>query len=100
MVNGCDMRGYLSFLVLWSLNKDELTGSELAIELEKRRGCKPNPGTIYPVLKELKIKGLIVESNGEKFYKRYSLTKNGRKELERCREEFSKIFYDVEEIIA
>ena len=36
MVNGCDMRGYLSFLILWSLNKRELTGNEIAIELKRR----------------------------------------------------------------
>ncbi len=100
MVNGCDMRGYLSFLVLWSLNKkDEMTGSELAMELEKRKGCKPNPGTIYPVLKELRNKGLIADSNGASFYKKYMLTNNGKKELDRCREEFAKIFYDFGEIV-
>jgi len=100
MVNGCDMRGYLSFLILWSLNNKELSGNELAIELEKRKGCKPNPGTIYPVLKELKNKGLIKEMNGNSFYKKYSLTKEGKNELDRCREEFGKIFYDAREIVA
>lgn len=100
MVNGCDMRGYLSFFILWTLNKKEMTGSELAIELEKRKGIKPNPGTIYPVLKELKNKGLIIDSNGESFYKRYSLTKDGEKELVRCRGEVAKIFYDFNEMIA
>jgi len=100
MVNGCDMRGYLSFLILWSLKKNDLTGSELAVELEKRKGCRPNPGTIYPVLKDLRNKGLIADTNGASFYKRYNLTKPGKKELERCREEFSKIFYDINEIIA
>ncbi len=97
MVNGCDMRGYLSFFILWSLSKKSLTGSELASELEKRKGYKPNPGTIYPVLKELKIKGLA-DHNGNEFYKRYFLTKDGKKELERCREEVAKIFYDFNEI--
>ncbi len=99
MVNGCDMRGYLSFFILWTLNKKELSGSEIAVELEKRKGIKPNPGTIYPVLKELKNKSLIIEINGNSFYKRYSLTKDGEKELVRCREEVAKIFYDFNEIV-
>ena len=55
-----------------------MTGAEIALELEKRKGSKPSPGTIYPVLKDLKDKGLLsVDEN-----KRYSLTKRGKKELE------------------
>jgi len=50
----CDMKGYLSYLILWILSKEKMNGSEIARELEKRRGTKPSPGTIYPALKELK----------------------------------------------
>ena len=72
-----DMRGYLSFLILWSLNKKNLSGVEIALEIAQRKGTKPSPGTIYPALKELKEKKLI-RSDKEKVY---SLTKKGRKEL-------------------
>ena len=72
-MNHCRMKGFLSFLILWLVNKEKKTGSEIAIELERRKGHKPSPGTIYPVLKDLKDKGfLAVDSD-----KRYSLTKKG-----------------------
>ena len=53
------MKGFLSYLILWNLNKKSMTGAELAKDFEERKGTKPNPGTIYPALKELKGRGLI-----------------------------------------
>ncbi|MBR9675950.1 PadR family transcriptional regulator [Candidatus Woesearchaeota archaeon] len=88
------MKGFLSYLTLWNLRKQPMTGAELAKELEKRRGQKPSPGTIYPVLKELKEKGLI-SSDKEK---RYSLTKKGEKEIIEACNHFCQIFYDVKEM--
>ena len=49
----CDMRGMLSFMILWLLSTRPMYGQELATEIGKRRGDKPNPGTIYPALKDL-----------------------------------------------
>jgi len=48
-----------------------MKGSEIEEELEKRKGNKPSPATIYPVLKFLKNHDLISIDND----KRYSLTK-------------------------
>lgn len=92
--SACDMRGFLSFLILWLLGKKPMSGAELADELEKRKGCRPNPGTIYPALKELARKKAIVlhAKNGRKTY---SLTAAGRSELDRAVNVFAKIFYDV-----
>ncbi|MCX6777479.1 MAG: PadR family transcriptional regulator [Candidatus Micrarchaeota archaeon] len=91
----CDMKGFLSYLILWNLNGRSMTGAELAKEFEKRRGSKPSPGTIYPVLKELKKKGLISSDNG----KAYSLTKRGKDELRSACGSFCAIFYDMREMI-
>ena len=55
----CDMKGLLSYLILWNLSKKNMTGAEIAKELEKRKGTRPSPGTIYPALKELRNRGLI-----------------------------------------
>jgi DNA-binding PadR family transcriptional regulator len=90
----CGMKGYLSFLILWILKKGNLTGQEIARELQKRRGAKPSPGTIYPALKELNEKGLISFDAGKK----YSLTKKGEKELQTACGFFCKTFYDIEDI--
>ena len=90
----CNMKGFLSYLVLWNLSKKSMTGSEIAKELENRKGSKPSPGTIYPVLKELKEKGFI--SPDKK--KAYSLTAKGRKELKGACSAFCRIFYDTREM--
>ncbi|HLD02593.1 MAG TPA: PadR family transcriptional regulator [Candidatus Nanoarchaeia archaeon] len=87
------MKGFLSFLVLWIVSKKPMNGSDIAKELEKRKGSKPSPGTIYPVLKELKSKGLVsIDKN-----KAYSLTKNGKESLKDACTYFGKVFYDMRE---
>ncbi len=89
------MRGFLSFLVLLLLKKKPMTGAQLAEEIEKRKGCKPNPGTIYPALKELLQKKAIVikSTNGKE--KTYSLTPLGKEKLNEAKNAFCKTFYDV-----
>lgn len=90
------MKGFLSFLVLWIINKKSMTGSEITLELEKRKGSRPSPGTIYPVLKDLKDKGLLsVDKN-----KRYSLTKAGKEVLETSLDTFFQTFSDIDEMRA
>ena len=88
------MKGYLSYMILWILRKNQMKGSEISRELEKRRGTKPSPGTIYPALKELKDKGLIKSDENKK----YSLTKKGEKEIHSACNSFCKMFYDMKEM--
>ncbi len=91
----CDMKGFLSYLILWMLSKKSMNGAEIARELEKRKGTRPSPGTIYPALKELKDKGLIMPDKN----KTYSLTKKGEKELKTACSLFCKAFYDMKEMM-
>ena len=93
----CDMRGFLSFLVLRMISKKDISGEEIRKEVEKRKGCKPSPGTIYPVLKELKKEGLIQEVKNSGKTKKYKLTDRGKKELESATKRFVSIFYDMKE---
>ena len=90
----CDMKGFLSYLILWILSKKNMNGAEISKELEKRKGTKPSPGTIYPALKELKEKGLIIADKN----KTYALTKQGKKGLSSACNFFCKIFYDMEDM--
>ncbi|MEK6957705.1 MAG: PadR family transcriptional regulator [archaeon] len=92
--NCCDMRGMLGFLILFLLSKKKMHGQELAAELEKRKGCKPSPGTIYPALKNLKEAGLIKESRKGKTIG-YSLTKEGKAGLKAAKQKFCRIFIGV-----
>ncbi len=92
--HGCDMRGLLSFQILFLLSKRSMHGEELAKELEKRRGEKPKAGTIYPALKELSENGLI---KGEKKGKTitYSLTKEGKESFKDALRYFVKCFGEM-----
>jgi DNA-binding PadR family transcriptional regulator len=88
------MKGFLSFLILWLISKKKMTGAEITEELEKRRGQRPSPGTIYPVLKYLTKRELLkVDDN-----KRYSLTKKGEQELNMSLNHFFDTFCDVDEM--
>lgn len=95
-MNCCKMKGFLSYLILWILSKKSMNGAEITRELKKRRGKTCSPGTIYPALKELKEKGLIL-ANKEKVY---SLTKKGENELRSACGFFCRIFYDIEEMFS
>jgi len=95
MAKCCDMRGFLSFLTLRLIKKGPLSGKELQEELGKRKGTKPSPGTIYPVLKELVNNGWIEEVDCEGREKKYQLTKEGKKEVEQATRKFVSIFGDL-----
>gem|GEM_PF-2432301 len=90
----CDMRGMLSFHLLWLLRKGDRCGEDLAKELEARRGERPNPGTIYPALKSLANAGLIESSKKDRrvFYK---LTYEGRMELDVATGYFKQVFGEI-----
>ena len=90
----CDMRGMLSFQILWELSKKPMNGAELAEQIGLRRGSTPTPGTIYPALKELSQKGLI---RGEKEGRQiiYTLTKEGRDGLEVATQYFYRVFNEI-----
>lgn len=90
----CDMRGMLSFLILFLLSKKSMHGQALADELGKRKGEKPSPGTIYPALKVLKEANLIKENKKGKEIV-YNLTPQGRRVLQIAKRRFCKIFVGI-----
>ena len=90
----CRTKGFLTFLLLWLISKKSMTGVEISIELKKRKGRRPSPGTIYPLLKHMKeINILSIDA-----HKSYSLTEEGRKTLIVHLEVFIKTFYDIDEM--
>ena len=97
MKKSCDMRGFLTFIVLRMLSKQHLSGEEIRKEIEKRRGSKPSPGTIYPVLKTIHSNGWIKEIDKESKEKKYVLTQQGKKELKIATKQFISIFSDMKE---
>ncbi len=92
--NCCDMRGMLSFYMLWLLSKRSMNGQELCKELAKRRGSKPSAGTIYPALRSLRQNGLVnMERRGRATV--YSVSEKGRDELERACRYFCSVFGEI-----
>jgi PadR family transcriptional regulator, regulatory protein PadR len=94
VVEMCDMRGMLSFMILWLLSNRPMYGQELAKEIGKRRGDRPNPGTIYPALKDLSKRGLIVgRLRGRNLV--YELTPAGEDSLSNSLEYFERAFGEI-----
>ena len=92
--NCCDMRGLLSFSILWLLTKRDMYGQEIADELAQRRGTRPNPGTLYPALAELEKRG-NVETRREGRKKTYSLTEQGRESARVACEYFCRAYGEI-----
>ncbi len=87
----CDMRGFLSFTIMWILRKKEMYGQEIADELEKMRGVRPNPGTLYPALQELESQGMVeTRKEGRKII--YNLTDAGHSGAMEACEYFCSVF--------
>ncbi len=93
-VGTCDMRGMLSFMILWLLSSRPMYGQELATEIGKRKGEKPNPGTIYPALKELTNRSWI-KAHTEGRNTVYQLTEEGRASLSNSMLYFERAFGDI-----
>ena len=87
-------KGFLTFLILWIISRKSKTGAEIALEIQKRKGRKPSPGTIYPVLKQMKENKLVsIDEN-----KSYTLTEKGEKNLEDHLQAFIRTFHDIDEM--
>ena len=81
-------------MLLWLLCKRPMYGQQLAEEIAKRRGEKPNPGTIYPALKDLHRRGLIqMHSEGRKTV--YELTKEGQTGVAEASVYFCRVFGEI-----
>lgn len=93
----CDLKGFLTFLVLRLISQQPRSGGEIRQEIKARRGRKPSSGTIYPVLKSLAGKGLIegIEDGGK--IKTYRVTRRGQRELKKATDQFLDIFFDMKD---
>ncbi len=70
-------RGGIKFLVLETLLERPRHGYEVMEEFERRRGFRPSPGSIYPVLQMLEEGGYVMgsEVDGKRVY---AITESGR----------------------
>lgn len=90
----CDMRGLLSFSILFILTKGEQFGQEIADELARMRGTRPTPGTIYPALSVLEKNGMVtIRKEGRKTL--YNLTEKGRQGAKTACEYFCRAYEEI-----
>lgn len=76
-----DLRGFLSFWLLWELRRDARTGAQVADRLAWRRGSPVSPGTLYPALAGLEEAGAVAKkAKGRET--QYRITPKGRRELD------------------
>lgn len=84
------MKGMLKILVMKALEGNpDISGAELSRIIEKRTERKPSPGSLYPLLKNLKEKNLVKEdeSGKENIYRLTEKSENTLEDFERKREE-------------
>ncbi|MFH1506465.1 MAG: PadR family transcriptional regulator [archaeon] len=94
-------RGHLRFFVLHALAKEDMAGYRLMKVLGEDLGTKPSPGSIYPILDELKKKEYI-SCKELKRKKVYSITKKGKdflKEALELKEEFLEKVQKIHEML-
>ena len=89
-----DMKGLLSFHVMWLLKQRRMCGKEIIKELGKRRNDAPSPGTLYPALNKLREEGLIQKERDDKKMI-YSLTPKGIKDLEIAISYFKAVYGEI-----
>ena len=89
-----DMKGMLSFYLMWLLSRRKLCSSEIIEELGKRRFDEPSPGTLYPALNALKKDGLVQSERDDKRVN-YSLTAKGKADLDLAITYFKNVYGEV-----
>jgi len=90
-----DLRGLLSFWLLWELRLGPLIGAQLSERLEWRRGAALSPGTLYPALSELE-KAKLVQKKRDGRETQYRLTSQGTAELQCAATYLRILFRDVQ----
>ena len=79
-------KGMLRHIILNTLRRDPMSGSELMDEMEYYTDWRPSPGSIYPLLAKLDEQGLIELVKSEDLsLKRYALTSAGIKAVKEHR---------------
>ncbi|MGC8661303.1 MAG: PadR family transcriptional regulator [Nitrososphaeria archaeon] len=80
MAKAKNPKGLLEACALYLSSKYPFTGKDLIDFASKITGgaWKPSPGSVYPLLERLKMRGLIYSVSSE----RYIITDSGRQELD------------------
>jgi PadR family transcriptional regulator PadR len=92
------MKGYLEFLVLSLLQKQDLSGYKIIKSIGSALGKDPSAGSIYPILIRLSKEGsLNVRVSGRE--KEYSITKKGAERVAEIEQEQKEFIGNVHKMI-
>lgn len=81
-----ETKGQLKIIVLKLLYNGDLNGYGLINEIKEKTGFwKPSPGSIYPLMKDLHEKGLVIVKK-YKNQKIYSITAKGKELFDKLRD--------------
>lgn len=89
-----EMKGFLLFRVLHYLDRGCMTGQQVAQRIKTASNKKPSSGTIYPALKKLRQKGLLMSRKEGKTVC-YKLTPKGQAVLRGARRFFKENFSEL-----
>jgi DNA-binding PadR family transcriptional regulator len=91
--------GFIKIHILHHAAEEPLYGLSLIEEL-RRHGYRLSPGTVYPILHSLVEAGCLVREDrvvGGKVRKYYSITRAGRRALDRSRRQIVELVREVVE---
>jgi PadR family transcriptional regulator, regulatory protein PadR len=97
------LKGHLDLLLLSVLAVEPLHGYAVIEELRRRGGFELPEGTVYPALHRLEAGGLVASRWSRDSGRRrrvYSVTRTGRRELARRREEWRTFTSAVGAVVA
>ena len=96
-------KGLLDFIMLLYLDKKEYYGYKLVNDIKRFLNINISEGTIYPLLNRLKKEGLInskwVEMETGVPRKYYSITNEGKKELENMKSSWEKTNLSIQKLM-
>ena len=99
------LQGTLDLLILKTLALEPIHGWGItqANSANLRRRAPDQPGTLYPALQRLEVRGLITSewgtSENNRQAKYYSLTRTGRKQLAEEAENWKRLSTAIEQIL-
>jgi DNA-binding PadR family transcriptional regulator len=89
--------GFIRMHILYHAAKETIYGVEMMEEL-RRHGYRMGPGTLYPILHDLEIRGLLsmeTEVIRGKQRKNYRITKKGTKLMAAAKTRLRELFHEV-----
>lgn len=92
------LAGFVRLHILYHATKAPLVGFWIIEELA-RHGYRLSPGTLYPMLRAMELRGYLragaLQREGRRTYRPYSATKEGREALAQAKDKLRELFREL-----